>query len=91
VALRITDERMVSDTTYHTAEWRPDAAADGTGAWVSSRVPGRLLDRNAAVTALTLAEFEATGQGDSPHAAGWRAELGIEAPGRPRPRPRQLR
>ena len=27
----------------------------------------------------------------APHAAGWRAELGIEAPGRPRPRPRQLR
>lgn len=77
MALTILDDRMISDQTWHTARWRPEAAADGGGAWVCDRLPGRLLDRNAAITAMTLSEWEAQGRGHDPHAANWRDELGI--------------
>lgn len=54
----ISDTEMTSDTSPVVARFRPHAAADGHGAWVVTGVPGlagRLLDRNSAITALTLA------------------------------------
>jgi hypothetical protein len=77
MAITIGDTLMTSDQTSHTAGWREHAAADGGGAWVTTRCPGRLLTRNQAITSMVLAEHEAAGNGDSPHAAGWRRELGI--------------
>ena len=70
---------MTSDLTATWASFRPHAAADGRGAWVCSdpRLAGRLLDRNSAITAMTLAEHEAAGNGGDVFAAGWKAELRI--------------
>lgn len=51
---------MTSDQTKHTAQWSQHAAADGEGAWVVSWLPGRrLLTRDQAITAMTLAEMVA--------------------------------
>jgi hypothetical protein len=75
VALRITDDLMTSDQTRHSAQWRPAAAANGRGAWVCTRIPARLLDRNSAITAMSLAELEAAGDAGGPLGDCWRAEL----------------
>ena len=77
MTLTITSTHMADSENGHHAEWRPDAAADGRGAWVCSRLPGRLLTRNEAITALTLAELETAGWADSPATASLRAELGL--------------
>ena len=69
MAITILDTLMTSDQTGHTAGWREHAAADGDGAWISSRCSGRLLTRNEAITSMVLAEHEAAGNGESPHAA----------------------
>jgi hypothetical protein len=57
--LTITPDRIWSDETAATAQFRPHAAADGHGAWVVSTRPGRLLSFSQAVTALTIAEEQA--------------------------------
>jgi hypothetical protein len=59
--MKITEERMSSDRTPATAEWRPHAAPDGTGAWVVSWLPERLPGQSQAVSAITLAERAASG------------------------------
>jgi hypothetical protein len=74
VTLVITGESMSSDLTAAFAVYRPHAAADGRGAWVMSERPGRLLDRNQAITAMTIAELRATG-GDETLIAALEAEL----------------
>jgi hypothetical protein len=56
MALTITDTEMTSDLTDARAEFRPGAAADGSGAWIVSTYPGRLLDRDRAITGMTIAE-----------------------------------
>jgi len=84
MAVRIADTLMSSDLTPMTAEFRPGACADGDDAWVVSACPpdlplaGRLLTRNETITAMILAELIAAGKGDSPHARGFRAELGLD-------------
>jgi hypothetical protein len=55
------------------------------GAWEVSWLPGQLLDRNAAITAMILADIAGSGDlraGDRrwPHIEGWAAELGLTAP-----------
>jgi hypothetical protein len=50
VTLTITDEVMRSVYTEHTA------LCSKSGRWHVSWLPGRLLDRNAAITAMTIAE-----------------------------------
>jgi hypothetical protein len=77
MTLKITDTTMTGDQTAHTARQAPS----GHG-WVVSWLPGQMLDRNSAVTAMTLAEI--AGQGDLPeghrlwtHIHGWAAELGL--------------
>ena len=70
----IGETRMVSDQTGHTATRTDD------GTWASTRVPGRLLDRNTAISSLVLAELESAGYANSPHARQLRAEVGLDAP-----------
>src|ERR1022692_2950000 len=54
MALTITDKIMRSDVTPHTAELHHFEAGD---AWRVSWLPRRLMDRHAAITALTLADL----------------------------------
>lgn len=79
----ITDELMTSARTSHTAQYSPEAAADGQGAWVVSWLPQRLLTRNQAITAMTIAETATEADGDYvrmwPHIIGWAAELCVDA------------
>ena len=68
----------IDDRVAATARFSQHAAADGNGAWIVSTHPARLLSRNQAITALTLAERLAAGYGDDdPFVIGWRAELGL--------------
>lgn len=81
--MRITDTLMSSDLTGHSARWSPDAAADGQGAWIVSWLPSRLLTRNQAITAMTLAETvgdDEVAHRMQPHVDGWAAELGLTGP-----------
>ncbi len=73
--IRITDEAMTSDTTPHRAR------TDGDG-WAVTWLPGRVLTRNQATTAMVLAETVAGGIGDHTgkrwlFIEGWADELGI--------------
>jgi hypothetical protein len=76
-----TSQLMTSDATSHVAEWSPDAAADGGGAWVVSWLPQRLLTEDQAVTAMMIAEQVAKGlpPGDRVwlHVDNWARELGL--------------
>jgi hypothetical protein len=79
---------MTSDQTRHTAAVVPGAVIEGgPTAWSVSWLPGRLLLRNQAITAMTIAEVAATrefepGAADPIwlHIDGWAAELGITGP-----------
>ena len=77
--ITITETSMSSPATPHTA------TATG-GGWQVSWLPGRTLDRNQAITAMTIADMIA-GRGvprvDDPiwmHLDGLAAELGLTAP-----------
>jgi hypothetical protein len=76
----ITDTHMSSPDTPHTA------TVTG-GGWEVSWLPGRTLDRNQAITAMTIAStIGGTGvpRADDPvwlHLDGWAAELSMTAPG----------
>jgi hypothetical protein len=81
MALTINDDRITADNTSHTA--RP--APGRPGIWEVSWLPGRLLDRNEAVTAMILADIAGTTTAINervrrPHIQGWAAELGLTAP-----------
>jgi hypothetical protein len=82
---------MVSDATRHTAAVLPGVTVEGgPTAWGVTWLPGRLLTRNQAVTAMTIAEVVA--EHDAPgdplraghrlwaHLESWAAELGIADP-----------
>ena len=80
MTLTIDDTSMHSDQSGHTARHLP-----GRGGWKVSWLPGQILDRNTAITAMTLADI--TGERDVheghrlwPHIQGWAAELGLTAP-----------
>jgi hypothetical protein len=67
---------VVDGDVIATARFSRDAAADGNGAWIVSPHPARLLYRNQAITALTLAGRLAVGCGDDdPFVRSWRAGL----------------
>ena len=81
MTLTINDTTMTSDHSTHTARHTPDR--DG---WEVSWLPGQILDRNAAVTAMTLADITAERDLHDrhrlwPHIQGWAGELGLTAPG----------
>lgn len=81
MALTILDGSISSDCTEHAARLAPGEQH----AWEVSWLPGRRMNRNAAITAMTLAEV--AGSGDMRaghrlwgHIQGWAAELGMTAP-----------
>jgi hypothetical protein len=80
MTLTITGTTMTSDHTAHTARQAP-----GRNGWEVSWLPGQTLDRNTAITAITLAEVAAKddlheGHRLWPHIQGWAAELGLTGP-----------
>lgn len=89
--LTINDTSMTGDTTRHTATVKPGAVVEGAPtAWEVTWLPGRLLTRNQAITAMTIAEFVAVhntvegafhaGQKLWLHLGNWASELGITGP-----------
>jgi len=81
MTLTFQDDSISSDRTRHTARMAPGHEH----AWHVSWLPGRLMDRNSAITAMTLAEVVAAddvhdGHRLWPHIKGWAAELGLTAP-----------
>ena len=81
MTLRINDTAMTSDRTAHTARPAPGRQHQ----WEVSWLPGQTLDRNAAITAMTLADITAEpdlheGHRLWPHIQSWAEELGLTAP-----------
>ena len=81
MTLTINDTTMTSDQTTHTARQAPGQQ----GRWEVTWLPGQALDRNTAITAMTLADFTAAedlheGHRLWPHIQGWAAELGLTGP-----------
>jgi hypothetical protein len=80
MTLTINDTRMTSDRSDHTARHSPDQ-----NGWEVSWLPGQILDRNTAITAMTLADTAAEPDLDDrhrlwPHLQSWAGELGLTAP-----------
>ena len=80
MTLTINDTTMTSDQTAHTARHSPDRDR-----WEVSWLPGQTLDRNSAITAMTLADTTAEpglheGHRLWPFVQGWAEELGLTAP-----------
>jgi hypothetical protein len=67
---------MTSDQTAHTARYAP-----GRNGWDVSWLPGQTLDRNSAITAMTLADTAEPGLHEGhrlwPHIQSWATELGL--------------
>lgn len=89
MSTKISDSEMSSDQTRHTAAVVSGAVIEGgPTAWSVSWLPGRLLLRNQAITAMTIAEVVVTHAddlADNKHKMGlfidgWAAELGITGP-----------
>ncbi len=80
MTLTITDTTMTSDHTAHAARQAP-----GRDGWEVSWLPGQILDRNTAVTAMILAGIASgeelhEGRRRWPHIQGWAAEPGLTGP-----------
>jgi hypothetical protein len=80
MTLTITDTTMTSDQTAHTARHTP-----GRNGWDVSWLPGQTLDRNTAITAMTLADTTTEpglneGHWLWPDIQSWAQELGLTAP-----------
>ena len=78
MALKITDTAMTSDRSAHTARRSPGR---GRG-WEVSWLPGQVLDRDTATTAMILADIAATGDLREGHRLrpvvnSWAASLGL--------------
>ena len=78
MAIKISETAMTSETTGHSARQLP------SGAWRVTWLPGSDLNRNEAITAMTLAETitnrpVTTEDRLWPHIEGWAAELGMGA------------
>jgi hypothetical protein len=78
--LTITTDLITGDHTTHAARPLPGHPH----AWQVTWLPGRLLDRNSAITAMVLAEAAARGPHPGhrlwPHIHSWAAELDLTAP-----------
>ena len=80
MTLTITDTAMTSDRSHCTARHSPDR-----NGWEVSWLPGQILDRNTAITAMTLADTAAEHDLHDrhpllPHVESWAEELGLTAP-----------
>src|SRR6202050_5532406 len=80
MTLTITDTTMTSDQTAHTARHAP-----GRNGWDVSWLPGQTLDRNTAITAMTLADTTTEpglheGHQLWPHIQSWAHALALTAP-----------
>ena len=80
MTLTVSDTTMTSDQSPHTARH-----AASQNRWEVSWLPGRILDRNSAITAMILADTTADdrvreGHRLWPHIQGWAAELGLTGP-----------
>ncbi len=80
MTLTINDTSMTSDYTAHTAQETP-----GRDGWEVSWLPGQILDRNTAITAMTLADTAAEHDPHDKHPLwpaieSWAEELGLTAP-----------
>ena len=80
MTLTISDTAVTSDRSHCTARHSPDQ-----NGWEVSWLPGQLLDRNTAITAMTLAGTAAEhdlheGHPLRPHIQSWAAELRLTAP-----------
>jgi hypothetical protein len=78
MALIINDTDMTSDQSPHTARQVPG----NRHGWEVSWLPGQVLDRNTAITAMTLADIAATGDIPPGHrlwpvVESWSAEVGL--------------
>ena len=81
MALTIGDTTMTSDQSPHTAR----QASGRRHAWEVSWLPGQILDRDTAITAMILAEIAATGDIQPGHrlwpaVQSWSAEVGLTGP-----------
>lgn len=82
---KITETRMSSDATPHTATARPVPGEPTL--WSVTWLPGRTLTRDQAITAMTIAETVTARPVDQnggrplwrPHLESWAAELGLSA------------
>jgi hypothetical protein len=77
MTLTINDTTMTSDRSAHTARHSPDR-----NGWEVSWLPGRLMDRNTATTAMIIADMAGLGDLHTrqrlwPHIEGWAGELGL--------------
>jgi hypothetical protein len=96
MSLTINDATMTSDQSPHTARQAPD----NRHSWEVSWLPGQVLDRDTAITAMILADIAATGDIGPGHrlwpaVQSWSAEVGLTGPdainqaAQPPPTPRQ--
>jgi hypothetical protein len=81
MTLTINDTTMTSDQSPHTARQAPDHEHG----WEVSWLPGQVMDRNTAITAMILADTAAEGGLHErhrlwPHIESWAAELGLTGP-----------
>ena len=81
MTLTINDTTMTSDQTPHTARQAPGRQH----VWEVSWLPGEVLDRNSAITAMILADTAGEHDLDEGHRLwpliqGWAAELGLTGP-----------
>jgi hypothetical protein len=81
MTLTIQDDNISGDVTRHTARRVPGHEHT----WQVSWLPGRLVDRNTAITAMVLSEVVATDDVNPGHRLwlhieSWSAELGLIAP-----------
>jgi hypothetical protein len=75
VTLKITEKKIISDTTPHYA-----FKLEPGGLWRVSWLPGQDLDRNSAISATTVAELTAAGRDNASvmqHIDGLAAEVGL--------------
>jgi len=82
MSTEITETKMSSDATPHTATARPVPGEPTL--WSVTWLPGRALTRDQAITAMTIAETVATHADGAegcwrPHLESWAAELGLSA------------
>jgi hypothetical protein len=79
MTLTINDTTMTSDRSAHTARHSPNR-----NGWEVSWLPGQVMGRNTAITAMTIADMASPGDLHTrqrlwPHIESWAGELGLTA------------